>query len=486
MRKICNNSSHLYYKLLLAPMLVCLISIQVMGQCDVSNSLTVPESYFNSGYSGNGNFNAIVFGSFSTSDGEIGGRLAVGGNFTNQNVSGTYDVGITATSPVSSDNLIVNGTINNPTGGTINVRGNAKYGVLNGDQPSHASGGTNSVATNQINFPGLLNHYKNLSEDLADNTANGTFTHIDGIITLIGDGSIKNYVFNVQLGVPEILGVVFDNIPNGSTIVINILNNGGINISEAEENPIQMVSTYRDVTLFNFPNATNIQINNFTFQGSVLMPNVEELAVTDGEIAGVCIIGGTVVQALRFNIINSCLSAPLPVILAKFTAQKEGNTALLNWQTTSDVNATKFVVERSQGKNKKWQAIGTRDVQASSATIKSYTYTDTSPFTKTNLYRLKMEDKDGTFSYSRLEELYFENTDGVKAYPNPATDMVSLITEGNKKIQSVTATNLTGREYPAQLVDRTSVTIKNWPAGIYLLKLTTDDGVVTTKKVIKH
>lgn len=463
-------------------------SLTVVGQCNVSNSLTVPQPYFNSGYVGNGNFNAIVFGDYNTSDGKTGGRLAVGGDFNHSNVSDTYDVGIDASSPIGSDNLIVNGELTNSSGGTVNVQGNAKYGSLAGTEPTH-SGGANSVASGLIDFTGLLQHYNILSQtyeatpQTPSATVNATNT---GSITLTGTGVIQNYVFNVTLpGAPQITDINFVNIPVGSTIVINILNAGAITISPAEGS-LPMVSTYRDYTLFNFPNAEDVLINNFDFQGSVLMPVVETISVTEGDIAGVCIIGGTVTQATDFNIINSCLNTPLPVTLAKFSAKKEGNTALLIWQTTSDVNATKFVIERSQGKNKKWQAIGERNVQVSTASVKSYTFTDATPFSKTNLYRLKMEDKDGTFSYSRLEEVYFENTEGVKAYPNPATEMVSIMTDNGKKIQSVTATNLTGREYPAKLVDGTSVEIKSWPAGIYLLKLTTDDGVVTTKKVIKN
>lgn len=475
-------------------LLVAIFSMQAMGQCDETNALTAPSTYFNAGYTGNGNFNAIVFGSFSTSDGTIGGRLAVGGNFTNTNVGSVenYTIGKVAASPVTSDNLIVNGQLTNNLGGEIAVRGNAKYGSLGSgsEPPIHEAGeGTNTVASNLINFSGLLGHYTDLSEGYEAQPTTSGASAVEsptGVLTLTGTGSVENYVFNITLGSPLLREVIFTNIPAGSGILINVLNSGFLQIDASEGVSGPMSAAHVSKTLFNFPNAQTVLINSFAFQGSVLMPAATTVSVTNGDITGTFVTGGTVTQATNFNILSSCLSYPLPVTLAKFTAQKEGNTALLTWQTTSDVNATKFVVERSQGKNRKWQAIGEREIQVSNAPTKTYTFTDANPLSKTNLYRLKMEDKDGTFAYSRLEEVYFENTEGIKAYPNPATEMVSLMTDSGKKIQSVTATNLTGREYPAKLVDGASVEIKSWPAGIYLLKLTTDDGVVTTKKVIKN
>lgn len=492
MKNIFTTGCACYLEIPLVLLLVGFFSNQATAQCDVANALTVPSTYFNSGYAGNGNFNAIVFGSFSTSDGLIGGRLAVGGNFTNTNVEmENYFIGKAALAPVSSDNLVVNGQLINNLGGQITVRGNAKYGSLGSGStaPAHDAGeGTNSVASNLISFTSLLTHYTGISNNyaaLSPTVSSSAAESPAGVLNLTGNGTPQNYVFNITLNSPLLREVIFTNIPAGSGILINILNSGTVQIDGSEASG-PMATNHTDNTLFNFPNAQNVLINEFDFQGSVLMPSASTVSVTNGDISGVFITGGSVTQATNFNILNSCLAYPLPVTLAKFSAQKEGNTTLLNWQTTSDVNAVKFEIERSQGKNKKWQVIGERAVQVSAAPTKSYTFTDTNPLSKTNLYRLKMSDKDGTFSYSRLVEVYFENIDGVKTFPNPVTETLSITTEGNRTIKSISATNITGREYPAKLVDGNNVTVSNWPAGIYILKLTTDDGVVTTKKVIKN
>jgi choice-of-anchor A domain-containing protein len=474
--------------------LVCLRSVLVLAQCDATNPLTVPNSFFNSGYSGNGNFNAIVFGNFATSDGKVGGRLAVGGHFENTNiqVGENFTVGKEPPFPTTSDNLIVNGTITNTNGGIISVRGNAKYGAVAGTEPHHEDGeGANSVATELLDFVDLKTHYTAISDGYSIQTPSdgGASASVDefGVLTLTGTNVTKNYIFTIDLIAPEptITAIKFVNIPEGSGILINILNDGVIQFdgSLADE---EMQDAHVHNTLFNFPNVQEVFINDFFFQGSVLMPRVSEVEVTDGEITGTLIIGGSVTQATRFNILSSCLTYPLPVTLAKFSAQKEGHTAVLSWQTTSDVNAAKFIIERSQGKNQTWQAIGVQDVQESDAALKSYTFTDANPLSKTNLYRLKMVDKDGSFAYSRLVEVYFEISDRINTYPNPASDQITLLTHQNQKIQSVVAVSLTGREYSARLIGGTAVDVANWPAGIYLLKLTTEDGVTTTKKIIKN
>ncbi|WP_146202213.1 hypothetical protein [Dyadobacter jejuensis] len=109
-------------------------------------------------------------------------------------------------------------------------------------------------------------------------------------------------------------------------------------------------------------------------------------------------------------------SVPLPVTLISFTATKvsggaERSTALLIWQTSSEVNSDRFDIERSQD-GKKWSSIGNVAAGGDKSSNTNYSFIDKTPtYDRTrpgeNLYRLKMIDKDGTFAYSRIQSLDF-------------------------------------------------------------------------------
>jgi hypothetical protein len=100
-------------------------------------------------------------------------------------------------------------------------------------------------------------------------------------------------------------------------------------------------------------------------------------------------------------IINNGL-AVLPVILTEFSAKmKDRSNVLLQWKTTSEVNSDYFLIEKSfDGLTFSETArISSKAVGSFGA---SYAYTDLFSDNGVNFYRLKMVDKDGQFSFSKI------------------------------------------------------------------------------------
>jgi uncharacterized protein (DUF1919 family) len=52
-----------------------------------------------------------------------------------------------------------------------------------------------------------------------------------------------------------------------------------------------------------------------------------------------------------------------------------------------------------------------------------------------NLYRLKMTDRDGSFSFSRIQTLNFENE--ISFYPNPVKDLLKIKGAAVGKVQLI-------------------------------------------------
>jgi uncharacterized protein YjdB len=176
---------------------------------------------------------------------------------------------------------------------------------------------------------------------------------------------------------------------------------------------------------------------------------------------------------------------PLPVQLVYTSVEKvsgnEGNRSLYKWQTTSEIDADHFVIERSlNGKN--WNRIGKVMASGGKAALTDYSFTDDSPASGENLYRLRMVDKDGTYSFSRIQSIKFENT--MKLFPNPVSDKLRIQGVIDGKIQVISQSGKVIRNWspiPADGID-----MKNLRSGIYLIKIMDKNGVSIIQKIVKE
>ncbi len=126
----------------------------------------------------------------------------------------------------------------------------------------------------------------------------------------------------------------------------------------------------------------------------------------------------------------------LMVHLLDFNATKATGGSQVVWKTENEQNYTNFTVERSIDGGVTFTVLGG---YASSA-LGTYSFLDASPAMKANQYRLKIQDLNGTISYSKVVTLIYGNGDSplkpqMNVYPNPSADVI------NVSIPSSTATN---------------------------------------------
>ncbi len=173
----------------------------------------------------------------------------------------------------------------------------------------------------------------------------------------------------------------------------------------------------------------------------------------------------------------------LPLSLLTFTGTLQHNTSILLWQTTNEINTQSFAVERSAD-GASYTALGSVPATDTPGP-NNYSYTDTKPLEGDNYYRLKMYDKDGAFTYSRIVKL--NNGSGafftIQVYPNPAATSTTLafnsLTAGKysvtvasmdgktvKRIEGVAATGANGLQ----------LDIHDLAQGIYLVTFSSADG----------
>ncbi|HQW83621.1 MAG TPA: S8 family serine peptidase [Ferruginibacter sp.] len=176
---------------------------------------------------------------------------------------------------------------------------------------------------------------------------------------------------------------------------------------------------------------------------------------------------------------------PLPITLLSFDAIKQINKVLLQWTTENELYADKYIVEKStDGIN--YNSIGFVSA-INNHSKNNYIQYDLHPFAGLNFYRLKMQDKDGSFSYSPIRTVNFNNADAdISIYPNPVTNATILITSTGK-LSSAILFDAAGKWIRSFVLKGTitELDLSGIAKGFYQLKILKDNTTHTKKIVIQ-
>lgn len=127
------------------------------------------------------------------------------------------------------------------------------------------------------------------------------------------------------------------------------------------------------------------------------------------------------------NYVNSILGV-MPIKLISFTGSVEKAAVSLAWITALEQGFDHFEVERASAdlifekiEQIKGAGYNTDDEHA-------YTFTDATPLTGINYYRLKSVDLDGSYEYSAIVSVVVETSKSISVYPNPSNgDFVNVL-----------------------------------------------------------
>lgn len=175
----------------------------------------------------------------------------------------------------------------------------------------------------------------------------------------------------------------------------------------------------------------------------------------------------------------------LPINLLSFEAIKQTKKVLLQWTTDNELNADKYIVERSAD-GIAFTAIG--NVPAYNNSNKNnYSLADNQPLSGFNFYRLKMMDIDGSFRYSTVRRVNFNNAgDDFSIYPNPVSaDKIYVSSTGN--MNSAVIFDAAGRLIKLFTLKGRSNTldVSGIAKGTYQLKVFTENATHTEKMIIQ-
>lgn len=196
---------------------------------------------------------------------------------------------------------------------------------------------------------------------------------------------------------------------------------------------------------------------------------------------------------------RSCLPFPtcgvVPVKLIGFSGKTNDQINNLYWTTTSEENFSHFEVERSND-GSTYNSFARLNSKGSFGRGATYSLNDAYPFAGYSFYRLKMIDKDGSFSYSDIVRLETSRKSVALTmlYPNPVKDQLNIQIQSDKtQSLSVSLTDMSGKLIMSNTLNVSTglnnrmLNLNQLASGIYLLQYKNAEGFNTeTFKIVKQ
>jgi hypothetical protein len=337
--------------------------------------------------------------------------------------------------------------------------------------------------------PSLPTGYVNTNEGLTptgDGTVNGT------IPVTVAAADITNVDFAIQqppVAIPVILPSQQN--PGGTSTV-------DITAHFTGTDPDGIVSSLR---LRTFPNEVTTLVIGGTPYNAGNFPPPPGVTVPYGSPVAIDPVDDATSVIIPFSLLDNAGHEspienvtvpflPLPVTLVRFDATRSEKSVELSWSTTEETNSDRFEVQHStNGKN--WGVLGIVGSKGESTVLVHYRYTDHQPVAGENLYRLKMIDKDGTYAFSSIKNVRFDQNLRTVLYPNPASDKVVLLVDEPASIQRIELIGLNGQllsdhRKTAGAVLSMELNLNQLKSGTYIIRITSQNGSIISNKLVKQ
>lgn len=175
---------------------------------------------------------------------------------------------------------------------------------------------------------------------------------------------------------------------------------------------------------------------------------------------------------------GGCEQALLPVLLDQFSAKKEKETVLLQWQTFSELNNDYFILEHSKDA-KNWKEISQIKGKGTTNETANYSYLHKTPQAGINYYRLKQVDYDGAFEYFDVVSVVIGQEQAINVYPNPVTDQAVFEFQTKQQkgtllsIYSVNGQLMQQRRLEEDVL-KAELNLSDLVEGVYFIQIATD------------
>jgi len=196
------------------------------------------------------------------------------------------------------------------------------------------------------------------------------------------------------------------------------------------------------------------------------------------------------VPNIFFDISNQdfAVSTSLPLTLQSFNVQQEDKlTAALLWKTSGAISTLGFDIEMGAAGSHfyKLDYVVSKENKAG---VQNYTYQVQNLSKGKYFFRLKQLDADGSYSYSPVRMLDFTAQQAtISIAPNPVQDLLKI--GGLNGRHKIVLSNTLGQIMFTIVTDAVShytLNMADYPAGIYMVSVSGDDGTFNSRKIVKE
>lgn len=205
-------------------------------------------------------------------------------------------------------------------------------------------------------------------------------------------------------------------------------------------------------------------------QGRIIITNVNANSVTVSTNDA----AGTVVSA-PYN-----CTGVVPLNLINFTATANSCRANLNWETGTEQNINNIEIERSSD-GISFYKVGSMNSKGSNS-LYSFEITNNS----NSYYRLKINDLDGRYVYSKI--IYLKSSCQANLYSiisNPANNYIEIL--GLKSTNQIIISDMSGRILKKLYSTQSpKINLQTLPSGMYIVNIYNNNVHSATVKLVKN
>ncbi len=188
--------------------------------------------------------------------------------------------------------------------------------------------------------------------------------------------------------------------------------------------------------------------------------------------------------------ISTVSASDFSVKFERVKADQVGETVVVRWVTTTEINNEYFKVQRSVNGGSLWEVIGSVESTGNTPGGDYYNFIDENPVEGLIYYRIQQNDFDGTYDYSFKATVEFtmftdDNDTEVQVYPNPTEEGFTIETtsSGFSETVSIEMMDISGKLIAVNTdVNDSQIVVRpiNKLTGLYFLMITDRN-----KKIVK-
>jgi hypothetical protein len=183
---------------------------------------------------------------------------------------------------------------------------------------------------------------------------------------------------------------------------------------------------------------------------------------------------------------GGCVIATIGIVPVKLTnfvvTISAGNICDIKWSSTQETGPVKYIIQRSNN-GRDFTDIAT--INGLQYALNKYAYTDLAIGNGTNYYRVKVVELSGNTFYSEVAAIKNEEKFGFSVFPNPATRDFNVSLAPQYLPAVLELYNAQGMRVITNKTILQTTTMSNYLSkGIYTLKVTGNNNITMTKKII--